>query len=171
MMRGPQPTPIELTKAEQAELEKLVNRHTTGQQIALRGRIILAAGAGKNNSEIARELGVSVEMVRLWRGRWLLLQPFELADLSVAERLADLPRSGAPARITADQRCQIEQLACEPPEAAGRPITHWTDREIADEILKRGIVTQISARHAGRLLKRRGYQTASHPVLADAQGG
>ena len=63
-------------------------------------------------------------------------------------------RPGAPARITAEQRCQIEALACEQPEDSERPISHWTGREIADEIMKRGIVEQISARHAGRLLKR-----------------
>jgi transposase len=167
-MRGPKPPQIELGEKEQEELEKIVKRHTVGQQIALRGRIILAAGAGKNNSQIGRELGVSLDMVRLWRGRWLLLQPIKLTDLSIEERLEDLPRPGAPARITADQRCQIEQLACEPPEASDRPISQWTGREIAAEIMKRGIVAQISARHAGRLLKRGGYQTASNPVLADA---
>ena len=106
-------------------------------------------------------------MVRLWRGRWLWLAPLKLSDVSIEERLEDLPRPGAPARITADQRCQIEQLACEPPEDSERPISHWTGREIAAEIKKRGIVAQISARHAGRLLKRGGYQTASNPVLAD----
>ncbi len=169
-MRGPKPPSIELGEKEQEELEKLVKRHTVGQQMALRGRIILAAGEGKNNSQIVRELGVSIDMVRLWRGRWLLLEPIKLEDLSVEERLEDLPRSGAPARITADQRCQIEQLACEQPEASGRPITNWTNREIADEIMKQGIVEQISARHAGRLLKRGGYQTASDPVLADTRG-
>jgi len=169
-MRGPKPSPIELEEKERKELEKLVKRHTVGQQVAIRGRIILAAGEGKNNSQIARELGVSLDMVRLWRGRWLLLEPIKLEDLSVWERLEDLPRPGAPAEITADQRCQIEQLACEQPEKSGRPITYWTHREIADEIMKRGIVKQISARHAGRLLKRGGSQTASNPVLADAGG-
>jgi putative transposase len=167
-MRGPKPPQIELSEQEREELEKLIKRHTVGQQIALRARIILAAGAGKNNSEIGREMGVSLDMVRLWRGRWLLLAPLKLSDVSIEERLEDLPRPGAPARITADQRCQIEQLACEPPEDSERPISHWTGREIADEIKKRGIVAQISARHAGRLLKRGGYQTASNPVLADA---
>jgi transposase len=170
-MRGPKPTPIELNEAEQTALEQLVKRHTVGQQLALRGRIILAAGAGHNNSQIARELGVSVDMVRLWRKRWLTLQAIPLADVSVAERLEDLPRPGSPARITADQRCQIERLACEQPEISGRPITHWTHQEIADELVKQGIVKKISARHAGRLLKRRGYQTASHSLLADARGG
>jgi putative transposase len=168
-MRGPKPPPIELNEQEREELKKLIKGHKTGQQIALRARIILAAGAGKNNSQIGRELGVGLDMVRLWRGRWLLLQPIKVSDVSIEERLEDLPRPGAPARITADQRCQIEQLACEPPEDSERPISHWTGREIADEIKKRGIVAQISARHAGRLLKRGRYQTASNPVLADTR--
>ena len=169
-MRGPKPSPIKLGEKEREELEKLVKRHTVGQQVALRGRVILAADEGKNNSQIARELAVSLDMVRLWRGRWLLLEPIKLEDLSVEERLEDLPRPGAPARITADQRCRIEQLACEQPEASGRPITHWTNREIADEIMNQGIVETISPRHAGRLLKRGGYQAASNPVLAHARG-
>jgi putative transposase len=83
-----------------------------------------------------------------------MLQDISLADLSVEERLQDAPRPGAPARITADQRCQIEALACEKPEGSDRPITHWTAREIADELKKRKIVDDISPRHAARLLKR-----------------
>ena len=150
----PKPLTFNLTEAERAELEKLVKRHLVGQQIALRARIVLAAAADKSNSQIAQELQVSREMVRLWRERWLRLQPISLADLSAAERLEDLPRPGVPARITAEQRCQIEALACEKPENSDRPISHWTGREIADEIIKRGIVEQISPRHAGRLLKR-----------------
>ena len=166
-MPGPKPPPIELTPIEQQELGKLVNRHNVGQQIALRGRIVLAAAEGKNNSEIARELKVTLVTVRTWRGRWRDLQPIPMTELSAEERLEDLPRSGTPARITAEQRCQIEALACEQPEGSERPISHWTGREIADEIMKRGIVEQISARHAERLLKRGRYQTPSDPLLAD----
>lgn len=166
-MPSPKPLPVKLSEAEETELKKSVNRHTVAQQHAKRGRIVLAAGAGKNNSQIAREEGVSLDMVRMWRQRWLDLQPIPLADLSAEERLEDLPRPGAPARITAEQRCQIEAMACEKPEEAERPISHWTGREIADELMKRGIVEQISARHAGRLLKRRRFETASDPLLAD----
>ena len=145
-MPGPKPPPIELTPIEQQELEKLVQRHNVGQQIALRGRIVLAAAEGKNNSEIAREFGVTLDMVRLWRNRWRDLQPIAWADLSAAERLQDLPRTGAPARITAEQRCQIEALACEQPEGSERPISHWTGREIADEIIKRQFADEPSLR-------------------------
>lgn len=170
-MPSPKPVAVKLTETERTELKKLIKRHTVGQQIALRGRLVLAAAAGKNNSQIAIELQVSRHTVRLWRERWLQLQPIPLVDLSVEERLEDLSRPGAPLQITADQRCQIEALACEKPEESARPISHWTHREIADEIIKRGIVEQISPRHAGRLLKRSRYQASSDPLLADPRDG
>jgi transposase len=154
-MPGPKPPAVTLSEEERQDLEKLVRRHSTPQQIALRGRIVLAAADGKNNSQIARDFGIVKDTARQWRNRWLTLQPISLADLSVAERLQDLPRPGAPARITASQRCQIEAMACEDPEDSGRPISHWTNREIADEIKSRNIVKRISPRHAARLLKRR----------------
>jgi putative transposase len=132
----------------------LVRRHTTPQQLAVRARIVLAAAAGRNHRQIARELGVSIDTARLWRQRWRALQPVALADLSIAERLEDAPRAGRPVRISATQVCQIVELACAAPERAGRPISQWTGREIADEIMRRGIVERISERHAARLLKR-----------------
>ena len=168
-MPGPQALPINLSEAAITGLTKLIKAHQTGQQIVLRARIILAAGQGHSNSQIARDLGVDVDTVRLWRQRWQLLGPIPLSELSIEERLEDLARPGAPARITADQRCQIEVLACEKPEKSGRPITHWTHREIADELIQRQIVEHISPRHAGRLLKRGRSQAPSDPLLADAR--
>jgi len=139
-----------------------------GRQVALRGRIVLAAAEGKNNTQIAKGEGITLDTVRLWRQRWVDLQPISLDGLSVEERLQDLPRPGAPARITADQVCQIMALACEEPEESDRSISHWTAREIADEIIQRGIVERISPRHAARLLKRGRSQTAPDPLLVDS---
>ena len=70
------------------------------------------------------------------------------------ERLTDAPRPGRPAQLTAAQVCQVIALACEAPSTSGRPISQWTSREIAAEIVTRGIVAQISPRHAARLLKK-----------------
>lgn len=151
-MRGPKPDPLSLTEVEGTELERIVRRHSTGQQLALRGRIILEANADKNNSQIARELGVSVETVRAWRTRWLALQTVAASDLSVEDRLSDIPRPGRRSQITASQICQLIAMACEAPSE--RPISQWTGREIADEAMARGIVKQISPRHAARLLKK-----------------
>jgi putative transposase len=168
LMPGPKPPVLSLTDEERQGLEKLIKRHSSPQQLVLRARIVLAADDGKNNAQIARELDTTVKTVRRWRNRWMLLQPIRLKDLSIQERLEDLPRPGAPPRITADQRCQIEALACEDPEDSKRPISHWTGREIAEEIMNRGIIEQISARHARRLLKRGRSQTPSGALLVDS---
>ncbi len=153
-MSGPKAPPIILSERERQELEKLTAGHKTEQQIAKRARIVLLVAQEKSEQAIKRELGVARNMVRLWRHRWLDLQPIALADLSVAERLEDLPRPGAPPRLTAEQTCQIMELACEQPQESGRPISQWSGREIADEVMKRGIIDSISPRHASRLLKR-----------------
>ena len=80
-MPGPKPKPIELSEQTRRDLEKLVARHTTGQQKAQRARIILKAAAGTNNAEIAREINQSIDMVRKWRRRWHELAPIGQADL------------------------------------------------------------------------------------------
>jgi putative transposase len=152
-MPNPKAQKVTLSEVERQGLEKLIKRHQVGQQIALRARIVLAAGRGEKNKEIARANQVKSDTVRLWRNRWVKLQDISLEDLSVEQRLSDAPRPGAPARITADQRCKIEALACETPENSARPISQWTAREIAAEVMKRKIVENISARHAARLLK------------------
>jgi len=151
-MRGPKPDPLTLSDPERTGVEALVRRHGTPQQLALRGRMILAAAEGKNNSQIARELGICVDTVRKWRTRWIALQGASLEDLPVKERLWDVPRPGRHAQISAEQTCQMIAMACEQPKE--RPISQWTGREIADEVMRRGIVTQISPRHAARLVKK-----------------
>ncbi len=163
-MRGPKPPAVILDEADRRELGALMRQHRTPQQVAVRARIILAAAGGQNNSQIARQVGADVATVRRWRGRWLGLRAVPLADLRVAERLDDAPRPGGPCRITAEQVCRITALACEAPQAAARPISQWTGREIAEEVRKRGIVAALSPRHASRLLKRgRSSRSASAP--------
>jgi putative transposase len=165
--RGPRPPTLCLSDAERHALEKLVQRHSTPQLIALRARIVLAAAQDQRNAQIARELSASVDMVRDWRARWLALQPISLDEMPVEARLTDRERSGAPARITAEQWCQIVALVCEVPENSKRPISHWTTQEIADEVVQRGIVDRISPRHLGRFLKGERSEAPSVSLLAD----
>src|SRR5947209_13651345 len=147
-------TQVVLSEKEQEGLTRISRRYRSEQQVALRARIVLAAGQGQSNAQIARELQINVDTVRLWRDRWVGLQGIDLDTLSLAERLQDAPRPGTPPTFTAQQRCQMAALACEEPRKAERPISHWTGREIAEELVKRGIVEQISPRHASYLLKK-----------------
>lgn len=155
-MRGPQPTRIELSPSAREGLELIVRRHSSPQQQVLRAKIVLSASEGKNNGQIARELGISIDTARLW----LELEPISLADLEVLERLADGPRPGKPPTLTAEQVCQIVALGCEKPADSSRPISQWSGREVAAEAIKRGIVETISARHVRRLLKRGAFNPA-----------
>ena len=147
-------TQVVLSEREQEALTRISRRYRSEQQVALRARIVLAAAQGHSNAAIARQLHINVDTARLWRDRWVGFQGIDLDTLSVAERLQDAPRPGKPPQITAQQRCEMAALACEAPSKAGRPISQWTGREIADEVMARGIVKQISPRHAARLLKK-----------------
>ena len=168
-MAGPQPQLITLSNPQQALLEALLRQSSCPQALALRVRIVLEAAAGQRNNALAQALACSLPTVRKWRGRWAAAQaqlaavehhPRDLRAV-VASVLADAPRSGAPGSFTAEQIVQIVNLACTPPPHVGRPIEAWTPRELADEAIKQGIVTTISARSVGRLLKRGRSATAS----------
>ena len=163
-MPGPKPPEVPLSEEERQELDKLARAYKTAQQMAFRARIIVLLAEGHNAPQVARQLGTTRKTVRLWRQHWL-----ERAGLSVVERLEDAERPGAPATFTAEQWCQIIALACEPPELSGRPISHWTPRELADEAVRRRIVERISTRHVGRFLKSGRTQTPSEPVLAQSR--
>jgi putative transposase len=132
-------------------------------------RIVLEAATGQRNDALAQALACSLPTVRKWRGRWAAAEaqlaavenhPRDLRAL-VASVLADAPRSGAPGSFSAEQIVQIVNMAWTPPPQVGRPIEAWTPRELADEAVKQGIVTTISARSVGRLLKRGRSATAS----------
>jgi putative transposase len=144
------PKELKLSDCARLKLQQLVNRHNTPQQIVLRAKIILLGSEGKNHGEIARTLDLSLDMARLWRNRWL---ETSARELSIFQRLQDSERTGAPVKFSREQVIELFALACSPPEDYGRPISHWTPRELADEIMKQGIIKSISVRHVGRLLE------------------
>jgi len=147
-------------------LESLVRRSHCPQSIALRAKVVLAADEGQGMAEIGRKLGCSRELARRWRDRFAAAQASwgepaaqwaaDVLANKIMELLEDRERSGAPATFTPEQLCQIVALACEKrPEECGRPVSHWTARELADEAIARQIVPAISPRHVGRFLKKR----------------
>jgi len=148
--------PVIVLPEQRDVLEELVRTHSTPQQLAMRARLILYAADGVGVRESARVLGVWPKTVRYWRNRWR-----RGADMQpVPERLADAPRSGAPATYTPEQICAIVAMTCEKPSESERPISHWSQREIADEAMRRGLVPSISQRSVGRFLKKR--PTSNH---------
>jgi len=152
-----------ITERQQEILHDLVNGRTTPVRLAQRATIVLRAFAGVDNADIAQEITLGPDAIGLWRRRWAKVWPrlivFECAEnrtdlrRAIAAVLDDKPRSGNPGKFTPEQITRILALACEPPEKSGRPITHWTNAELADEAIKQGIVPSISASQVGRYLR------------------
>jgi putative transposase len=158
-------TPIVVSAEERTQLEFLVRAHSTPQQLAMRGRVVLLAADNVGVREAARRLGIWPKTVRTWRKRWN--DTSAVASLGI--RLADAPRSGVTPTFTAEQICAIVALACMPPASVGVPITHWSQSELARQAVERGIVSGISHSSVGRFLKRIGDSAASGARLADAE--
>jgi transposase len=142
---------LQLSSAQERALNELVRAHSTPQKLAERARIILLSASGLGVGEIARHLGIWRKTAGQWRRRWL----DAAASASVAARLSDAPRRGAPATFTPEVICQIMALACEDPESLDVPISHWSQSELARQAVARGIVKSISHGSVGRFLKKR----------------
>ena len=143
------PKALKLAPEEREQLHQLLSRYQTPQQLALRASIIVLADEGQNHREIARQLKISRKMARLWRERWLA---GAANGMGVLERLQDEERSGAPSQFELEQILYLFKLACDDPAEHNRPISQWTHRELAEELMEQEIVETISPRHVGRLL-------------------
>src|SRR5262245_55784686 len=153
---------VVITERQRDVLQAMACSRSCPQGLAHRAQIILLAFAGRKNEAIAQRLSCERHGVGVWRRRWqqafsrlvvieCVEKPAALRE-AIAEVLGDLPRAGCGGTFTAEQIAQVLAVACEPPENSGRPVTHWTPRELADEVMKRGLVLSISARHVGRFL-------------------
>lgn len=142
--RGRPATEIVLKQDERDELERVVRGQTSSQRDVRRARVILAAAAGEETVAMAARLGHSTSTVSRWRTR------FSIHGIA---GLLDRARSGRPPRITPIQRCEIIAAACAPaPERDG--LTGWTHELLREEILRQGIVAELSVSHLGTLLAR-----------------
>jgi transposase len=113
---------IVLSSDERRELESLMRRRSTGQALALRARIVLAAAAGGRNGPIADRLGIGRHTVGKWRERFARLR---------LDGLYDEPRPGAPRRIGDDEIADTirRTLETRPPGA-----THWSLRTMGKAV-------------------------------------
>ena len=153
---------IMCTQKQRSVLEQIKRSTTAPQRLVQRVGIMLMAFTGALNMDIANRIGLARKQVGLWRRRWQqsfdALVAIECRESQAAlcraieDVLSDAPRSGSTGTFTAEQVTQILAVACEPPEQSGRPIDRWTHRELAHEVIRRGIVPSISVSQVGRYL-------------------
>lgn len=158
---------INLTKQQKELLVEITRNRTERKDHSIRSQIILLSAKGSSDLKVSETLGISHVTVGKWCKRWeeqqsILLelenqQEGKLLDDKryIKSLLSDAPRSGAPPKFTAEQVCQILAAACEKPEESDLPLSHWSLSSLADELVKRGIVSSISTSHLSNFLKSR----------------
>ena len=119
MALGRPKTRLSVAPGERERLVQWARRPKTAQALALRSRIVLACAEGRDNTEVAEELGVTRQMVGKWRRRFVERR---------LEGLLDEPRPGAPRRI-GDR--DIERVLRKTLEEMPRDATHWSVRSLA----------------------------------------
>lgn len=175
-MPSPKAMPITLSSRQEVLLKQLVRCGSNPHRLVRRAQLVLAAAAGKSNTQISQHLELDRGQVRLWRNRWLAasveLAATEIEGVSdekliksIKQVLSDEAREGTPNFFNTEKVIQIVALACEKPPESERPVSHWTATELAQEAVKRSIVEKISARSVGRFLKRSDFTTTSSSLL------
>lgn len=114
---------ISLTDQERSTLTKWSRGRSTPARLVLRARIVLAAAAGRENKDIAAELGCTRRTVGTWRNRF--------AELGIKGIEKDAPRGGRKAVVRDQKEAEIiEKTTQETPPNA----THWSLRTMADAV-------------------------------------
>lgn len=142
---------VVLTDSERATLVSWTRSRNCSQAQALRARIVLTCEQETTNTAVAELLGVSADMVRTWRSRFL------------AERLDGLTerqRPGRPPTISDDTIAQVlVRTLTSPPD--GR---RWSTRSMAEAV-------GLSQTRVSRIWRTYRIQSKpGHPVLREGAG-
>jgi len=137
--------PVTVTGALRRVLTRRARGRKTPYRDKVRAQIVLLAARRWSNAAIAVEVGVGVDTVRTWRGR------FAVQGLA---GLVDRARSGRPARFSPVQVAQVKALACQVPARVGVPLSRWSCPELAREAITQGVAEAISASTVRRWLAR-----------------
>jgi transposase len=140
-----QACPVTVTGAIRRILTRRAQGRKTPYRDKIRAQIVLLAARRWTNTAIAMRVGVTVDTVRTWRGR------FAAQGLA---GLMDRARSGRPSRFTPVQVTQVKALACQLPAHMGAPLSRWSCPELAREAVAQGIAEAISASTVWRWLAR-----------------
>jgi transposase len=155
-MPNPVAVALDLDDAERAELERWTRRRTSAQALALRARIVLLAGEGLKNTEIAGRLGITRGMAAKWRSRF--------AEHGL-DGLTDEPRPGRP-RTIGDEK--VEEVIVRTLETTPKGATHWSTRSMAREVgLSQSAVLRIWRAFGLQPHRQQSWKLSSDPLFID----
>ena len=107
------PKGLSLTEEEREALQKIVKRGSDWR-MRERAQTVLYLGEGRKALDIAREQERSLDTVYERRKQW---------EKSGMASLSDKPRSGAPSKLSAEQKGQVAQWATEQAQTSRELVT------------------------------------------------
>lgn len=161
------PVELQVTPRQREILQELSRSRKESHQLVERAKMIVYIVESGNVSslKVKDHFASSEKWVKQWRKRWSLRQAgLASQEESLSEKaygqavrqaLSDQERSGAPPTYSVAQQCRLYELACQPPCDSGYPLSHWDRKTLRMELIKRGIVEDISVSTVARFLKNR----------------
>jgi transposase len=142
-MPRPRATRVLISPGVRERLHVIVRKATAAHRLVQRARLVLFAGGGMANAQIAQRLGMTEDTVRLWRDRF--------AASPRVGTLRDHHRSGRPPRVATETRVELIKLACSPPPPR---VGHscWTHASLRAEVCAT-TGARISTSEVGRILR------------------
>src|ERR1019366_565197 len=142
---------LELSEQELDALRRYDRGRTVSQALALRARIVLRCAADLSNQVVAKDLGITPQMVGKWRQRFV--------DLRI-EGLSDAPRPNVSRKLS-DER--VEELIRVTLDTKPPAATHWSTRKLA----KRVGVSQSSVSRVWRAFQLRPHRRKTFTLSND----
>ncbi|MGH2415094.1 MAG: helix-turn-helix domain-containing protein [Microcystaceae cyanobacterium] len=136
-------TKIELTPAEIERLESFINSGSAKAREIKHANVLLKLNEGWTQAAIATAFKLTQRTVVRLKQRCL--------EEGVAATLVDKPRSGAPKKITGEQKALVVASACSSPPTGHQ---RWTLRLLADKLVELELIESISHSSVGAILKK-----------------
>jgi transposase len=130
------PFTVVLSHGDRAVLEQRASSGAAAHRDVVRARIVLLAAEGVANVEIARRVGVCVDVASKWRKRFCE---------EGRAGLTDRKRSGRPRHFASEVVAHVKAMACEPPTRRDLPLTRWSSHELVRQAISEGLVEAISS--------------------------
>jgi transposase len=148
---------ISLTDEARATLERWSRSRSTEARLVERSRIVLLAAEGRENKDIAAELGVTRATVGRWRDR------FAVRGIAGIEK--DSPRGGRPPEACDGLVGRIIEMTTQQKPADA---THWSTRTLAAALgTNRSKVSRVWRAHGLKPHLSRTFKVSNDPNFAE----
>lgn len=145
MQSGPESHHLRIPYKVRRELRLLIRRQRESYAVVQRARIVLFSHQRMSTSEIASKIGWCDRTVRKWKARFICNPTIE--------GIRDGTRTGRPARIDVQIRCELVKMACDRPDNKGIPFRNiWTYAALADAVAEK-TGCRMSISEVGRTLR------------------